>query len=188
MNKAPCRTLDILRTAFACFSLSMLFARGASAQEKPRPTIPVPVRSIAAACRDGRLSVRSVGTDAAMGGVRIRDYAFTNTSPSPCTLRGYPRVEVLNRSGRVVRLGRAATGDDAGNPDDPVTVGPGKTATFYVSYNAGGAGRVGRPCPTYPKVRITAPGDRRGFVLREAIQLCGDLEVSPVGPPSPGQP
>ncbi|HJQ34669.1 MAG TPA: DUF4232 domain-containing protein [Pyrinomonadaceae bacterium] len=139
-------------------------------------------------CSGEQLSVRNVGEDAAMGGVRIRDYAFTNTSPTTCALRGYPRFEVLSAAGRVVRLGRAATGDDAGEIPKPVTLEPGKTATFQVNYNAGGAGRIGKPCPTYPKVRITAPGTKRGFVLRDAIQLCGAVGVSPVGPPTAEQP
>jgi len=123
-----------------------------------------------------------------MGGVRIRDYAFTNTSPTTCALRGYPRFEVLNAAGRVVRLGRADAGDDSSSLPAPVTIEPGKTATFQVNYNAGGAGRIGRPCPTYPKVRITAPDTKRGFVLRDAIQLCGGAGVSPVGPPAAEQP
>jgi hypothetical protein len=124
-----------------------------------------------------------------MGGVRTTGYAFTNTSSSPCTLKGYPRFEVLNKSGRLVRGGRAANGltrmgDDAKTPPRLVTVEPGKTATFLVYFNAGGAGYLGKPCPTYRKVKITAPGTTRGFVLREDLQLCGELEVSPVGLPS----
>jgi hypothetical protein len=172
--------------AFACFALSMLFANAASAQgnrDSARGR-----SSTSAVCRGDQLSVRNVGEDAAMGGVRRTDYAFANTSPSPCTLKGYPRFEVLSRSGQVVRHGRAAAGDTAANHQDSVTIEPGKTATFYVSYNAGGAGRVGKPCPTYPKIRITAPGNRRGVVLREALQLCGALEVSPVALLSGEQP
>jgi hypothetical protein len=177
---------NVLRIVFACFVLSVLSAREASAQGNRDSARIISLAS--AVCRDNQLSVRNVGEDAAMGGVRRTDYAFTNNSPSPCALKGRPRFEVLSRSGRVVRRGRAATGDDAGNPRDSVTIEPGKTATFYVSYNAGGAGRIGKPCPTYPGVRITAPGNKRGFVLREAIRLCSEIEVSPVGSPSAEQP
>lgn len=187
MQKASRRKHNLLKIFFGCFALSTLSAREASAQRSQKPP-PPPIRSISAGCRDGQLSVRNVGEDAAMGGVRRTDYAFTNTSPKPCAMHGRPRFEVLGRSGRVVRRGRAATDDTAGNPRDTVTIEPGKTATFFISYNAGGAGRVGKPCPTYPKVRITAPGTRRGFVLREALSLCGEVDVSPVAPPSGGQP
>lgn len=162
----------------ACFALSVLFTQDASAQRRQTDT---------PACRDAQLSVRDIGGDAAMGGVRGIEYAFKNISRTPCTLKGYPRFEVLNRSGRVVRRGRVATRDPETRPDS-VTIEPGKTATFSIYYNAGGAGRIGKPCPTYPRVRITAPGNRRGVLLREAIQLCGEVEVSPVVPPSGEQP
>ena len=154
----------------ACAAFLTLFVHQASAQDlSPAP------------CRDGQLSGRKAGEDAAMGGARMAEYAFTNTSNRLCTLKGHPRFEVLNASGRVVRRGRAAE-----HRADLVAIEPGKAATFSVTYNAGGAGRVGRPCPTYPRVRITAPGHRRGLVLREPIQICGEVEVSPVAPP-PGE-
>lgn len=159
----------------ACFALSALFAQDIYAQRR---------RSDPPACRDAQLSVRHVGEDAAMGGRRGIEYAFTNVSTLPCALKGHPRFEVLGRSGRIVRRGRAAVGVDAERTAGLVAIEPGKTATFSVSYNAGGAGRVGRPCPTYPKVRIIAPGNKRGVVLREALQLCGEVEVAPVGLPS----
>jgi hypothetical protein len=186
MRKASSGKRNVLALVFACSALLMLFAHDASAQGRRssgRAGGPRPVW-----CRGGQLSVRNVGEDAAMGGVRVRDYAFTNTSPTACALKGYPRFEVLSAAGRVVRRGRAAAADDDAGPRSPVTIEPGKTATFQVNYNAGGAGRIGRPCPTYPKVRITAPGAGRGFVLRDAIQLCGEVEVSPVGPPTAEQP
>ena len=186
MRKASGGKRNILRMVFACSALLMLFANDASAQESKSSERAVGTSSVW--CSGEQLSVHNVGEDAAMGGVRVRDYAFTNTSTTNCALRGHPRFEVLSAAGRVVRLGRAAAGDDAGDPLKPVTLGPGKTATFQVNYNAGGAGRVGKPCPTYPKVRITAPGTKRVFVLRDAIQLCGGVGVSPVGPPPAEQP
>src|SRR4051812_19779033 len=149
----------------ACFALSVLFAQDIHAQGG---------RLNPPECRDAQLSVRHVGEDAAMGGRRSIEYAFTNISTLTCALRGFPRFEVLSRSGRIVRRGRAAENWSM------VAIEPGKTATFSVSYNAGGAGRVGRPCPTYPRVRIIPPGNNRGVVLREALQLCGEVEVSPV--------
>jgi hypothetical protein len=173
LKDAPGRRDRALGMLIACFALSMLFAQDIYAQ---RGRLDPP------ACRDAQLSVRHVGEDAAMGGRRSIDYAFTNTSTLTCALRGFPRFEVLSRSGRIVRRGRGAESWSA------VAIEPGKTAMFSVSYNAGGAGRVGRPCPTYPRVRIIAPGNKRGVVLREVIQLCGEVEVSPVHLPSGEQP
>jgi hypothetical protein len=187
MKKATQSKRGITRILSAFFALSMLFLQSAPAQEKLAFT---GVKNLAyGQCHESQLSVRHVSEDAAMGGVRTVGYAFTNTSSSPCALKGYPRFEILNKSGRVVRGGRAANGlsrmgDDAKMAPRSVTIEPGKTATFLIYYNAGGAGYMGKPCPTYGRVRITAPGAKRGFVLRDNLQLCGGLEVSPVGAPS----
>ncbi|MBV8856827.1 MAG: DUF4232 domain-containing protein [Acidobacteria bacterium] len=171
--QAPVCKQNFPRLLVACAALLILCFHDAAAQGRgPAP------------CRDGQLSARKADEDAAMGGARITDYALTNTSRAPCTLRGFPGFELLNASGRVVRRGRAA----AEQHPEVVSIEPGKAATFSVSYNAGGAGRVGKPCPTYPRVRITAPGQRRGLVLREPLQVCGEVEVLPVGPPSGEQP
>lgn len=139
-------------------------------------------------CRGDQLSVRSIpdSLEAAMGGVRSLDFAFKNISTSPCTLKGYPRVELLDRSGRLARHGRAVNNaqlaSDDGQDQTPqlVTLAPRKTAWFRFHFNSGGAGHVGKPCPTYPKIKITAPGTKRGFILREAIQSCSEVEVSAV--------
>ena len=136
-------------------------------------------------CVRESLSLKQGETDAAMGGVRVTDFMFTNTSSSACTLNGYPRVELLNRKGRVGR--RAVNSNQL--PDDSqkmpprlVTLEPGKTARFRVHYNSGGAGYTGKPCPIYPKVRVLAPGITRPFVLRSDIQSCPktDFQVSSV--------
>jgi hypothetical protein len=142
----------------------------------------------AAQCRGDQLSARSIpdSLDAAMGGVRSMDFAFKNTSTTPCTLKGYPRFELLNRSGRPARHGRAVNNarmvSDDGEDQTPqlVTLAPGKTAWFRFHFNTGGAGYVGKPCPTFPKIKITAPGTKRDFILREGIQSCSELEVSAV--------
>jgi hypothetical protein len=139
-------------------------------------------------CRGDQLSVRSIpdSLDAAMGGVRSMDFAFKNISKSPCTLKGYPRFELLNRSGRPARHGLAVNNaqmvsdDGEGQTPQLVTLAPGKTAWFRFHFNSGGAGYVGKPCPTFPKIKITAPGTKRDFILREGIQSCSELEVSAV--------
>jgi len=148
--------------------------------------------NVAAQCLRENLSVKEGETDAAMGGVRSVPYTLTNNSSSPCTLKGYPRFEVLNRQGRVVRraVGKEQVpGDSQQGPPQLVRLEPGKTAWFSLYYNAGGAGYMGKPCPTYPKVRITAPGTRRAFILRSEIQPCPrtDVEVSPIRSGAPQQ-
>jgi hypothetical protein len=136
-------------------------------------------------CRGEVLSVRHVSDDAAMGGHDLIDYALRNNSSSPCTLKGYPRFELLDRSGKVRRHGRAINsqhlpGDETKEAPQLVTLEPGKEAGFRVYYNNGGAGHMGKPCPVSRKIRITAPGTTRPFVRREEIRLCYGLAVSAV--------
>jgi hypothetical protein len=138
-------------------------------------------------CRGEQLSVKHIpdSDEAAMGGVRIIDYSIKNISSLPCTLTGYPRVELLTKSGRLAPHGRAThseepASDEQSKSSSVVTLAPGKTAWFRFHFNAGGAGYTGKPCPTFPRLRITAPGTKRSFVLRESIQSCSGVEVSAV--------
>ncbi len=136
-------------------------------------------------CRGEDLSVRHVTDDAAMGGHNLIDYAFRNNSSSPCTLTGYPRFELLDKIGRVRPHGRAINsqrlpGDERIEPAQVVTLEPGKEAGFRVYYNNGGAGHMGTPCPLSQRVRISAPGTRRNFELREEIRSCRSVLISAV--------
>ncbi len=143
-------------------------------------------------CHRENLSVKEGNTDAAMGGVRATDFVFTNKSSSACTLNGYPRFEVLDRRGQVRRRAvdtEQLPGDSEKTPPQLVTLEPGKTAWFRIYYNSGGAGRVGKPCPTYPRLKIVAPGTTRAFVLRSNIQSCRrtEFQVSAVRSGRPPQ-
>ena len=137
-------------------------------------------------CTREDLRIKEGETDAAMGGVRETPYIFTNVSSSACTLAGYPALELLNQRGAVVRR---ATKQESGEPNQTVTIEPGKTAWFNFNYNSGGAGHIGKPCPTYPKVKIVAPGTTRPFTLRSDVTSCPrtDLEVSSVRSGMPPQ-
>ena len=146
-----------------------------------------PQSSVSTPCLAEQLSVRHISDDAAMGGARSVIFAFTNTSSAPCALSGYPRFELLTKSGRPVRGGRVTKAQSREESEQTeqsppvVTLAPGQRAWFQINYNSGGAGHLGKPCPVSPKVRITAPGTERGFVLREVIQACNyAVEVSAI--------
>jgi len=132
-------------------------------------TISTANRPPAARCRRENLSAKEGETEAAMGGVRQTPYIFTNISSSPCTLEGYPSVDLLTGKGTVVRRSTKQKSDLA---VDAVTLEPGKTAWFNLNYNSGGAGHMGKPCPTYPKIRIVMRGVGRALVLRSEITSC----------------
>ncbi|HEX3146239.1 MAG TPA: DUF4232 domain-containing protein [Pyrinomonadaceae bacterium] len=130
-------------------------------------------------CAREALKIKEGETDAAMGGVRRTPYVLTNISQSPCTLQGYPSLELLNNAGAVIKR---ATKEKTDEPITAATLEPGKTAWFALNFNAGGAGYMGKPCPTYRQLRITMPGAKRPFVLKTEIQTCArsDFDVTPV--------
>ena len=138
-----------------------------ASQSKPQP------------CAREDLRIREGETDAAMGGVRQTPYTLTNASKAPCTLEGYPSLELLNSAGAVAKRATKQKTDDA---ITVATLEPGKTAWFALNFNAGGAGYMGPPCPSYRQVRITTPGAKRPFVLKTDIQSCrgSDLNVTPI--------
>jgi hypothetical protein len=134
-------------------------------------------------CRGADLSVRHVNDDAAMGGHLLTDYAFKNNSSNACTLKGYPRFELLSKSGQLLPNGRAINsrklmGEETATTPQLVTIEAGKEANFRVYTNNGGAGYSGKGCPTSHKVRIVAPGTTRAFMLKEEIRSCQKVQVS----------
>jgi hypothetical protein len=130
-------------------------------------------------CAREDLTVKEGETDAAMGGVRRTPYVLKNVAKIPCTLKGYVTLELLNKAGAVVKRATHQKSDD---PIATAILLPGTTAWFALNFNAGGAGYMGKPCPTYRQIRITTPGAKRPFALRSEIQTCAktDFEVTPI--------
>ena len=134
-----------------------------------------PVSALARPCTYQDLKVKSGEGNAAMGGVREQPFIFTNVSASPCILEGYPGLELLSKKGSVIKRATKQKSDEA---IASVIIEPRKTAWFNLNYNAGGAGRMGKPCPAYPKVKITTPGISQPFVLRADVQTCPRTDFS----------
>ena len=148
-------------------------------------SIKVVIGAATTPCRGSDISVRYVDDDAAMGGVHLATFAFKNESASPCSLMGYPVLQLLNKSGRALPHGRAINsqklpGDEAKMPPRLITIEPGQEAGFRVYYNSGGAGYLGKPCRTSSKVLISAPGTTRRFILKQEIQSCTTVNVSSI--------
>ena len=145
------------------------------------PIAPTPIPLRAAVCRGVDLSVRHVSDDAAMGGENLILYALRNNSSTPCTLRGYPRYELLDKRGKPTTRAinsHQLPGDDTELMPQLVTLEAGKEAWFRVHYNSGGAGHTGKPCPVTSKVRVFPPATARPFVMKEEITSCSKVEVS----------
>src|ERR1041384_864230 len=146
---------------------SVIFNKSSAAPQSTKP------------CAREELTIKEGETDAAMGGVRLTPFVLTNVSKAACTLEGYPSLELLSKAGAVVKRATKQKSDD---PITAATLEPGKTAWFALNFNVGGAGYMGKPCPSYPRIRITTPGAKRPFVLRTVTQTCAktDFEVTPL--------
>lgn len=132
-----------------------------------------------AACSTSHLRVafqRGLGTL----GHRELDLSLRNAGSAACALRGYPRVWLLNRQGRVLVAARHAPGFAV----PTVTLRPGRRAFFTVIYAASG------PClPHYflaYGLKVTPPGGAGAWRLhRGPLDVCsvhigGRPEVTPV--------
>ena len=166
-----------MKRIYLCGLLSLLLAAAA-----PPAGLSSPQPRAVSQCQASQLSVSRLSDDAGVGN-RAVNFAFTNTSPRPCTLSGYPGFTPLDRRGRPLR-GVRVTQSDATyfQPEQPaqeVTLEPGKTAWFQIAYTA--VQSTPRKCPSSAKVKIIAPGTKRVFLLREEITPCQHtVTVTPV--------
>ena len=139
-------------------------------------------------CAGKQLTLREAEGEADIGGKRYGNYVFTNNSSSPCSLSGYPAFAVLNAKGQVMRAVGVTydhdiiSGDsqESGKPPPTVTLEPGQTAWFQIFYNDGMALETKKPFPVSAKVRITAPNDKRAFVLKSSMRICCGVQVSSI--------
>jgi hypothetical protein len=140
------------------------------------------------ACRTAQLNIRLGHTGAAMGSVGS-SAVFTDSSSSPCTLRGYPSLQMLDASGAHIptRVTRTATTVPR-LPARLVSLRPGGHATFYIGF-ADATGFAAATCPTSSRVEITPPGDLSPITVTWQLQpyggsteylQCGRIAVSPV--------
>ena len=181
--------MKIPQIALGLIALAALASQSLAAGELTLPKSVSPnaaeaTQSNAKACAHEDLTIKEGETDAAMGGVRRTPFVITNVSKGPCTLRGYPSLELLNKAGALVKR---ATKPKSDTSVALVTLEPGKTAWFALNFNAGGAGYMGKPCPTYTRVRITLPVVTGPFNLRSGVTTCSktDFEVTAISAGSP---
>lgn len=168
------------------FTITLILATTAMAQ-----TIHIGGSPLAQ-CLGENLSVSRISEDAGVGN-RAVNYAFTNTSSAPCTLKGYPGFALLDKRGRRMRGIQVGTSDatyfQPEQAPQEVTLEPGKTAWFQVAYSA--VQSTPRKCPVSAKVKIIAPGTKRAFIIADQLDPCGGgVTVTPVrsGLPSDDSP
>ncbi|MEH1940573.1 MAG: DUF4232 domain-containing protein [Nostoc sp.] len=133
-------------------------------------------------CETSQLSVRRVSQDAGVGNVALT-YAFTNNGSSPCTLNGYPGLALLDAKDRPLQGIKVIRSKDtyfsSNQPQQRVTLAPGKQASFQIAYNH--IRSTEEQCPTSSKIQITPPNAYEHFTVTEQIKPCtGKVRVTPV--------
>lgn len=133
-------------------------------------------------CRTGQLALRGHFLGEAMGRF-TQTLTFVNRSAGTCRLAGWPSVRVRGRSETAIRgrLIRVIQGAPTNHPFRPVTIRPGRTASFDVygpDYNA----VKNKTCPTAHALLVRPPGDSLTLPVAVKIPACRPLafEVSPL--------
>ncbi|MHC5609821.1 MAG: DUF4232 domain-containing protein [Nostoc sp.] len=133
-------------------------------------------------CETSQLSVHQVSKDAGVGNVGLT-YAFTNNASSPCTLKGYPGLALLDATGQPLEGIKVIRSKDtyfsSQQTRQKVTLAPGTQASFQIAYN-----HISSPdehCSMSSKIEITPPNNYQHFTLTEQIKPCtGKVRVTPV--------
>jgi hypothetical protein len=143
-------------------------------------------------CATSQLHISLGGSGAAMGHIGM-DFIVKNVGTSTCELEGYPTVQMVAGSRRLVPS-RITFGPSYTVPSTPVRIivlTPGSRAGFLLGY-ADSTGYGFDHCPSAHGLRITPPGDLARFDLnlgRVEIQAyggtvqdlqCGEISVSTV--------
>jgi len=112
-------------------------------------------------------------------------YGFRNVSSTPCSLFGYPGLQMLDVSNHPLPTTVQRGGSSTFPSTSPQTVvlQPASSAGFYLSYEDVPVGSE-TSCPTSATLEITPPNDFHPLVISDQIAPCsgGLISVSPVHP------
>jgi hypothetical protein len=141
-----------------------------------------------APCAGSQLALSYTGTEGATGHLELT-LALRNVSASVCLLQGYPAARLLDGTGRPLPLHVSNGGGffpDTMPAPQAVTVKPGASAHFGISFITNNEYKGAQVCRTARAAMSAAPGPAARWhqvSLRSAPQIspCGDhLVVSPV--------
>lgn len=141
--------------------IALCLAAPAPATAAGRPAISTP------RCATTSLRIWVGRTSTAAGSVTA-EYGFTSHGSGDCSLRGYPRVQMLKASGKNLSTSYAKAAPGTwGIKVKTVVLAKGETAYFGVIYhNSTGYAKV--TCPTSAGLRFTPPQNTRVLILRGA--------------------
>ena len=133
-------------------------------------------------CTTQRLAISLGSGTGISGGSAIARYLvhFTNISPSPCTLTGYPDVAAYDARGEAYHQVGNAAGQEESVSTRRVVLGPGATAHAEVDLDVAGVPvTMCRPV-TAAGLRVAVPGQSTSRYLRSGVRSC-----SAAGPQAP---
>jgi hypothetical protein len=151
-----------------------------AAAEKAEAAAVAAEMSSATACTASQLTVGFFGSGVGNPGQAVAAIGIDDTSSLPCSLRGYPVVTFLSKSGAVMRV-------TVGRPPiiygavTTVVLPPGKAASagFLVTSNDFPA--EGTACPTAASIMVRLPNMAKPFTVAAPVRLCRLLaDISPI--------
>jgi len=120
-------------------------------------------------CALGALEFWPGRSTVAMGTVAA-EFGFTNHSAKTCSLHGYPRVQMLTKSGKNLSTTDEKAPGAFGIQEKTVVLAPGKTAYFGVLY-ADQTGYAKLICPMSNAMQFTPPQDTTVTVYGSPTQI-----------------
>jgi hypothetical protein len=106
-----------------------------------------------------------VGITTGAAGSRTAEFGFTNDSSRTCSLYGYPRVQMLTKSGKNLSTTDEKAPAAFGIQEKTVILASDKTAYFGVLY-ASQTGYGNFTCPTSAALQFTPPQDTATVALQ----------------------
>ncbi len=146
----------------AC-AVALVPAMGLAVAVSPASAARVAARKSVPRCATASLRVW-VGRTTGAAGSRAAEFGFTNDSNGTCSLYGYPRVQMLTKSGKNLSTTDEKASGAFGIQEKTVGLAPGKTAYFGVLYPSE-TGYANLTCPTSATLKFTPPQNTATIVL-----------------------
>lgn len=133
-------------------------------------------RTRVATCRTAQLRAAHGFSNGAAGSY-VTPLRLRNVSRTTCSLKGYPRITLLDGRGHAVLRVRHSGGVVA----HTVRLAPGRAAQTSLRTSITSATGDSRDCPSASALRIAPPGESRSLRLRIGLTVCrGDADYLPL--------
>jgi Protein of unknown function (DUF4232) len=123
-------------------------------------------------CRSSQLQLSVIGEQGALG-TTYWDLGLRDIGRSPCHMRGYPGVGLVNSRNRLIKIPVQRV---PGTPENRVTLRPGQSAYLTFGY-VGEAGACTQHLPAYG-VQVIPPDEHQRLLARRArFDVCTPSHV-----------